>query len=141
MKEIERLANKSRRAISDYCINECHSYCCRKGYLILSEEIVDLMVGDRKAALIEEGSLNELLDGKFSLNFEKCAGGCPALKDFKCSIHKNSQRSNTCKDFPIFILGKKVKISNRCPAKKDNKFFKFEKEAKELGYEIVDELF
>ncbi len=141
MEEIERLANKSRADLSDYCVNECHAYCCRKGYLIVSEPEMILMSNDKKDLLLKENSLRELIDGKFSLNFENKLGGCPALKDSKCLIHKNENRPQTCKDFPIFILGNKIKISNRCPAKKDNKFFKFVKEAQVLGYEIVENLF
>lgn len=141
MEKIERLAKKARESISDFCINECHAYCCRKGYLIVPENVANLMSGKNKEKLILEKTLKELIDGKFSINFENSLGGCPSLKDSKCLIHENKERSITCKDFPIFILGKKIKISNRCPAKKLNKFFKFEHEAKKLGYEIVDVLF
>ncbi len=141
MEEIERLANESRKVLGKYCIEECHAYCCRKGYLIVSEIEIDLMAGDRRKLLLDENSIRELLDGKFSLSFENSLSGCPALKDSKCLIHGDKERPKTCKDFPIFILGKKIKISNRCPAKKDNKFFKFIKEAELLGYEIVEELF
>ena len=30
----EKIANKARKSISKYCIDECHAYCCRKGYLV-----------------------------------------------------------------------------------------------------------
>lgn len=141
MEEIKRLANESLTDLSDYCVNECHAYCCRKGYLIISSDEVDLIVNDKKEKLILEGNLRELIDGKFSLSFENSCGGCPSLKDSKCLVHGKERRPKTCKDFPIFILGKKIKISNRCPGKKNNKFFKFIKEAEVLGYEIVEELF
>lgn len=133
-----------RKSLSEYCIKECKSYCCRKGYLIVSEEELNLIVGDekKKQKLLKEKNIREMLGGKYSINFESCLG-CPglSLKSFKCKIYKNEKRSKTCKEFPIFISGNKIKISGRCPAKRDNKFFKFEKQAKKLGYGIVETLF
>lgn len=134
MEKIETLAEKTRKKISDFCINECCAFCCRKGYLTLSLREMNLIVGDVEAKLISEEKLNEMLNGKYSLCFENSLEGCPQLKDKKCLIHANSLRPKTCKDFPIFILGKKIKISNRCPAKADGKFFKFEHDAMNLGY-------
>jgi Fe-S-cluster containining protein len=143
VEEIHKIANEMRSSLSEYCINECKSYCCRKGYLIVSEEQLDLILNNdevKKQQIIEKRSARELSDGKFSLNFDAC-NGCPALKDFKCKIHQDKNRPQTCKDFPIFIVGKKIKISSRCPAKRDNKFFKFGKQAEKLGYEIVEDLY
>lgn len=141
MEKIHKLANEARESISDFCINECHAFCCREGYLMLSRKEVELIVGEKEDSLIEEGKLKEMLNGKYSLEFKNSFGSCPMLKGFKCLIHKDEFRPNTCKDFPIFILGKQIKISNRCPAKSQGKFFKFEKEAIALGYEIVEEFF
>lgn len=141
MEEIERLANEARESISNFCINECRAFCCRGGFIKLKPEEAELYCGNKKDFLIKTGSLREIWGGKYILDFKNSCGGCPQLKNNKCMIHSNSLRSNTCKDFPIFILGKQIKISNRCPAKNERKFFKFEKEAINLGYEIVDEFF
>ncbi len=142
MKKIEKLAKEARESLSDFCINECKAYCCRKGYLIVQDEELNLITKNIREKLLEEGSVKEMWNGKFTLNFGNSIGRCPALDSkFRCKIHGNDKRPLTCKDFPIFILGKKIKISPRCPAKKENKFFKFEKEAKNLGYEIVNDLF
>lgn len=141
MEEIKKLIREKLEKINDFCINECKSYCCRKGYLVLKKEEVELICEKNKNELLEKGFLKEMLNGKFSLNLDNCFGGCPQLKDFKCSIHQNPRRPQTCKDFPIFILDNKIKISSRCLAKKENKFFEFEKEAKKLGFEIVDNFF
>jgi Fe-S-cluster containining protein len=141
VEKIFEIADEARENISDFCINECHSYCCRKGYLIVSPDLANLMSGEYKERLILEKTLKELIDGKFSISFENSLGSCPQLKNFKCLIHENPLRPQTCKDFPIFILGKKIKISKRCPAKKANKFFKFEHEARKLGFEFVDDFF
>ena len=37
-KKAERIANKARTCISEFCYEECNAYCCRKGYLILTEK-------------------------------------------------------------------------------------------------------
>jgi len=143
LEKIHEIANEMRESLSEYCMNECKSYCCRKGYLIVNKEELDLISNDKKEILVQDDSIKEMLNGKFTLRFENCYGSCPSLnlRNFKCLIYKNELRPETCKLFPIFIIGNKIKISNRCPAKKDNKFFKFEKMAKELGYEIVEDFF
>jgi Fe-S-cluster containining protein len=139
MEPIQKIADEVMKALEDFCINDCKSYCCRKGHLLVSDDELDLITGDKKEKLISENSIHKKMFGKNILDFESSLGGCPQLKDFKCMIHKNQKRPNTCKSFPIFIVGKEIKISNRCPAKKENKFFKFEKEAKLLDYDIVED--
>lgn len=141
MEKINKLANEARERISDFCIDECHAFCCREGFIKLKPGEVDFYIGDKIKTLINENSLKEIWNGKYILNFKNSLGGCPQLKDNKCMIHSHKERSNTCKDFPIFILGKQIKISNRCPAKKAGKFFKFEKDAIAERYEIVEEFF
>jgi len=141
LEKIKKLVEEIQISMEDFCRQECHAFCCRKGYLMLSRKEVELVVGDKENILIAEGRLKEMINGKYSLSFENSLGGCPQLKDNKCMIHSEVGRSNTCKDFPILILRNKIKISNRCPAKKENKFFKFEKEAIALGYEVVEEFF
>lgn len=139
MEEIHKLVNKTLENLSGFCISECHSFCCRKGYLILKSEEVDLIVGDKKEILLGKKDLKEMLNGKFSLKLDNCLGDCPRLKNFKCEIHENIKRPDTCKNFPIFVALKEIKISSRCPAKAENKFFGFVKEAEKLGYKIVKE--
>jgi Fe-S-cluster containining protein len=144
-KNINDISKETMFALSEYCINKCKAYCCRKGYLIVNEEQLNLILNNnekKKQRLINNKDIKEMLNGKFSINFSTC-NGCPALslKTFKCNIYENENRPQTCKDFPIFIVGKKIKISSRCPAKRDNKFFKFEKQAEKLGYEIVEDLY
>lgn len=141
MEEVEKIVSEAMKNLSEFCVNECHAYCCRKGYLPLSEEEVTLLCQDKKEELFEKGFLKKEENGKYLLNFDNNFSGCPRLKNFLCSIHNNPLRPKTCKDFPIFILGKEVKISNRCPGKKRNKFFKFEIEIEKLGYKIVDDFF
>lgn len=127
--DVEDVANEARVAISDYCINECHAYCCRKGFLILNEEEARLTVGKNNFNLLKKTN-----DGNFSLNL---SGGCPSLKENKCLIHKNEKRSSTCKNFPIFIYkDKTIQISDRCPAKKEGLFYPFIYQFIKLGYQV-----
>jgi Fe-S-cluster containining protein len=143
VEKIEKLADEVRRGLSDFCINECKAFCCRDGFIKLKPLEADLYCEGKKEQLTKEGSLKEMWNGKYILEFKNSCGGCPALnpKNFHCKIHSDINRSNTCKDFPIFIVGKEIKISPRCPAKVQGKFFKFEKEAIRLGYKIVDSFF
>lgn len=142
MEKIEKLADEMRESLSDFCINECKAFCCREGHLIVRDDELDLICSSE--AIVErlktEGAIQEKMFGKNLLSFKNSCGSCPALdlENCKCKIHSNHARPRTCKEFPIFIFGKEIKISSRCPAKTEGKFFKFEKDAERLGYKIVD---
>lgn len=124
-KAAEEVANRARRLISDYCLNECHAYCCRKGHLPVNSEEKQLIDPD------------DTSNSKTSINLN--LGGCPQLdKNNYCKIHKNPKRPETCHKFPIFIDTRNQEqitfhISNRCPAKRDNKFYPFIHEFLQLG--------
>ena len=133
----EEIANKARDALSEYCINECSAYCCRKGYLILSKKEMELITNDKENLLRSEGFIRPLLGGKYSVILGNSLGGCPSLKDSKCTIHKNSERPLACKEFPIFISGKQVRISKRCFGAKTGLLYPYIRELISLGYEIV----
>jgi len=136
MEEIERLADEARLAISDYCINECHSFCCRKGFIILNDDEVDLMIAEKKELLLNEKSLKPLKDGTFSLNFSNSLGGCPSLIDGKCSVHTNPRRSNTCRKFPVFVRENTVHLSSRCPAVRAGLLYAYEHAFIKLGFKL-----
>lgn len=140
MEKIEELADEVRNGLSYFCINECKAFCCRDGNLIVNNDELDLISGNEhtKKKLISESSIEMKMFGKNLLTFKNSCDGCPALRENKCLIHKNILRPKTCKDFPIFIVGNEIKISSRCPAKSEGKFFEFEKKALGLGYIIVD---
>ena len=116
----EEIANRARNSLGEYCINECKAYCCKKGYLILKAKEVDLVVKGKKSL--------KKVEGGFSLNFNE--GGCPSLKDNKCSVYEN--RPQTCRDFPIFIKGKYVRISPRCYGFTSGLLYPFIKEFKKI---------
>jgi len=139
MDTAEKIADKARNSLSDYCINECKSYCCRKGYLILTPIEVKLVCQGKDKELIEKEVLIEMEDGNHSLHLgNKELGGCPSLIDGKCAIHKDPNRPDTCRTFPVFIEGKKIRLSNRCPAVRANKLYPYVKEFLALGFEIEE---
>jgi len=137
--DAEKLADKARNSISSYCINECKSFCCRKGYLPLIKEQVDKVTKGKSTELEEKGELYELEDGNFSLKLSNHLGGCPSLKDFKCTIYKDKKRPRVCHEFPIFVKEKRVFFSPRCLAVMNNKFFPYVKKFKSMGYEVFEE--
>jgi len=96
---------------------------------------MDITVGEQKDALMSKGFLTENKAGKFVLNIGNPAS-CPSLKDNRCLIHKNLDRNSACKDFPIFVSGKTVKFSERCPAVRDGKFYLYAHEFKKRGFTI-----
>jgi hypothetical protein len=124
---VERLAISARKSISSYCYNECLAYCCRRGYLLLSEKEVNLLKIDITTLKILP------VDKRYIFNLST---GCPNLKKYKCIIHTNPDRPKTCKEFPLFISEKTIIITEDCPAVKDNMLYPFLAEFKKMGYEI-----
>ncbi len=139
-KEAELIADEARRAISDFCINECKAYCCKKGYIMVRRHQLNQIATKQKEEILEkEGKIKEFpFSGKFQIDFANSLGGCPALKDNKCTIHKNPERPRVCHEFPIFVHLDKIKISGKCPAYQNNKLYPFIKKLTELGHEIIN---
>lgn len=136
--DIEALAERARDDISDYCINECKAECCKKGHLLISEQEFKEMLGSKNPLKLPHKSILKDGLGNVLLDFNRM-NGCPALNgDDLCKIHKNPIRSQTCKDFPIFIRGKEIHIHARCLAAFEGKLYSFTYQAMELGYKIVD---
>jgi Fe-S-cluster containining protein len=96
----------------------------------LSEKEAKLVIG----AEIENQNIVTLTkDRQFLLNLG--VKGCPKLNKFKCKIHKHVNRPKACREFPIFLWeNKKVKVSERCPAARENLFYRYLAEFKSLGY-------
>jgi len=134
----EKLAQRARKVISSFCIEECKSYCCRKGYLFLTSHEVDLVIGETNVQLKEKGHLTVTRTGDYSLFLGCSENGCPSLKEYKCKIHNNSERPKTCKDYPLFIVGNKIRLSSRCLAVRMNLFYPFIKKFTQLGYQILE---
>ena len=133
----ELIAEKARKSIGTYCFDECKSYCCRKGFLVLNAKEAELVTRGKVKELEDKGVLKRLETSGYSLNLA-ALGHCPCLVDFKCSIHKDPGRPLACRQFPIFVFGNKVRISERCMAMKDGKLYEFISQFIDSGYEVCD---
>lgn len=135
--DAETLAQKARKSISKFCIEECHAFCCRKGYLILKNDEVDLVTQNRKEELIQKGVLKKINDQEYSLNLTDNDMSCPSLKDNQCLIHKNPKRPEACREFPLFLHDQNlVKLSPRCLAVKCNLFYPYICQFIRMGYKL-----
>jgi len=136
----EKILKRARNAIGKFCIEECKSYCCRKGYLIINPEKVDKVCQKRTKELGEKNILKKLKSGDYSLDLGNTEMSCPSLdkENFKCKIHKSKKRPEACELFPIFMHGNEIKISPRCLAVKQNLFYPYIARLKKLGYKISE---
>lgn len=134
--DINQLADQARQSISDYCINDCKGYCCRKGFLSLNEDQVKLVVGNHKSKLVNNNHLIESHDQNFLLDLGNPIN-CPSQKNNKCSIHTNPNRPSACKEFPVFIWTEGIKLSNRCPAVREGKLYPFVRQFVKAGFKII----
>ena len=135
--QAEELAVDARRSISSYCYTECMAYCCRRGYLLLSEKEVSLMK-DTKIETLKTMPKNLETDSKrYIFNIGLKPQGCPNLIKYKCTIHKNPDRPKPCKEYPLFVFENTVIITDECPAVKENKLYPFLTQFKAMGYKIV----
>ncbi|MFW6014573.1 MAG: YkgJ family cysteine cluster protein [Candidatus Nanoarchaeia archaeon] len=128
--EINELAEKARNSLGSYCFEYCKAYCCRKGYLIINKEEAEIITGNRIEEYIEMKKLKQNRNSYVLY----LSGGCPALKDFKCTLHKDPNRPYMCREFPVFVKGDCIFVAERCHAKE--RFYPVFSEAKRLGIEI-----
>jgi len=140
LKEAEKIADKARNSLGKYCIEECKAFCCRNGYLVFGEESVDIVTQGRKKELEDKGILQKLKTGRYSLylNNQKITCPCLDMNKYTCKIHKNKKRPLACQQFPVFVEGKTIKLSPRCPAIKENKLYPFLKKLSMKGYKIIE---
>lgn len=136
--EAEIIADEARNAISSFCVDECQAYCCRKGYLILSAKEKDLLIGSLEDSFVQKEILKPLDFNEYALFMGSPGQPCPKLDGSKCTIHTNLGRPETCRRFPVFIYGKKVRFSSRCLAVKQGKMYPFIKQFMAEGYEVID---
>jgi len=134
------LAIAARKSISSYCYSECMAYCCRRGYLLLSEEEVGLMrntrIEDLKLMPIRSEIVNDAKRYIFSIRAD--GRGCPNLSEYKCVIHTNPKRPKACKEYPLFIWeNKTIVITDECPAVKENQLYPYLAEFKKMGYKLI----
>ncbi len=133
-KKAELIADEARNSISNYCINDCHAYCCRKGYLVVNKEDIDTVAQGKTKELIEKGQLEENKQGKMALFLGATEKGCPSLKDNMCTIYTDGHRPKVCGDFPLFLEKDHVRESPRCLAVKNNLLYPYVKQITMLGF-------
>ncbi|MFH1440176.1 MAG: YkgJ family cysteine cluster protein [Candidatus Woesearchaeota archaeon] len=138
MKKAQAIANKARKSISKFCSEECNAYCCRKGYLVLTKKEMSKTTQGKQIELEKKQILKMLSNGSYSLFMGGTNEPCPALKEFKCIIHKSKNRSNACRNFPIFIDGGYIKLSPRCLAVKHGLMYPYIKQWISLGFKILE---
>ena len=136
----EELANAARQSLSSYCYLMCGAYCCKRGYLVLSEEEVGLMkntnIEELKLAPIDAEIVNDTKKYIFNLGFTD--QGCPNLCEYKCEIHTNPKRPKACKEFPIFVReNKTVIVTDECPGVLTNLLYPYLAEFKKRGYKLI----
>ena len=124
--DAEKLADKARASIGEFCSEECKSYCCRCGNLPISKE--ESAVFDKKILTIFES--------KYLLNLK--SPGCPHLENFKCKIHSNPLRPLACREFPLFLRENTVFLSHRCLAVKKGLLYPYIKKFQAQGFEIIE---
>lgn len=137
--DAEKIADEARDSISRFCSEECRAFCCRKCYLVLEEDEVDVVTQGRRDELESGGLLRRLDSGRYSLNMGTSDMPCPSLdvKTFRCRIHDHPKRPSTCRNFPLFIDGKNVMLSPRCLAVRLGMLYPFVARLKMMGYSIV----
>jgi Fe-S-cluster containining protein len=131
---VEKLLEEARVAISQFCFEECKAFCCRKGYLVIKEDEIDLVTQGRKKEL-ERKRIIKKIGSTYSLNLGN-PEGCPSLKDFKCVIHKKEKRPDACKKFPVFFENSAVLLSGRCLAVKQGLFYPYVSALLRAGIEV-----
>ncbi|MFH1276260.1 MAG: YkgJ family cysteine cluster protein [Candidatus Woesearchaeota archaeon] len=133
------LTMEARKGISRFCYEECHALCCRKGFLPVKLKELQMIAKDKLVDSCLNGHVNKNSDGNYSLFMGKFDAPCPALLDHKCTIHSSKSRPQVCRDYPIFLdrEKKEVKLSPKCPAVQENKFYGYEAKMQALGYKIL----
>ncbi len=133
----EKIAEKARKSISMFCMEECRSYCCRKGYLALSKEEMELVAQGRQKELEEKKVLRRINSKSYSLYLGDYGVLCPCIdSEYKCIIHKHPKRPMACQQFPLFIDGKNVRVSSRCLAAKEGKLYPYVSRLVRMGYRL-----
>ena len=129
----KQIAEKARKSISKFCSEECKAYCCRKSYLVLTNEEVDLVAQGMRKNLEDKKILKKTKGEDHYINLHD---DCPSLKNNLCVIHNNSKRPEVCKQFPIFIKDKNVRFSPVCLAVKMDLFYPYVHEFLKMSYKI-----
>lgn len=133
----KRIAALARKSLSKFCREECKSYCCRKGYLVLNQKELGLVSQCKKNELINQGRLKKTNDGRYSLFIGDSNQPCPSLSGLKCLVYGHKHRPKCCREYPLFIEGNTLRLASRCPAVSLGMLYPYAKRIQMLGYEII----
>lgn len=127
MSEAEKILEAARASLSEFCSEECMAFCCRRGYLAITSEQAKPLL-----KLVKDPADAKTVLERTSISLKK---GCPALVDNKCSIY--SERPQVCRDYPIFVKGKELRVSSYCTAVMDGKLYPYIAMLLKRGFVLV----
>ncbi len=132
MDKADKILGEALQKIGRICAEDCHAFCCRKGFLALTKE-QEAMMRSRLDAN-EQESLVRTSQG-VSLNLGKT--NCPFLSENKCTIHEDPRRPSACAKFPVFREGNTIMLSGRCLAVQTGFFYPYISLLKSSGYRVL----
>ncbi len=101
----------------------------------MTEKEVNAIVGNKIIPYISDEILIPKIDYYlYDLKKQKCKN---LRKDNGCKIHTNTNRPLICRDYPIIIQSKGIRIGRDCKAVKAGLTIELEKELKKLNVEIT----
>ncbi|MGM5484036.1 MAG: YkgJ family cysteine cluster protein [Nanobdellota archaeon] len=107
--EISEIIVSLEKKLMSYCIKSCNAKCCHIGKLFVKKDFIDNFK--------MKGYCRN--DGYYDFKIE---GGCPLLRNNKCSIYNNPLRPIMCSRFPFFERGNKLVLASSCKAVKEGFF-------------------
>lgn len=131
------IAIEARKSISDFCINVCKSKCCKRGKLVLlNDSEINAIVGDKRKEYEKTNILTKTPNNFHHYDLEKAP--CKNLDcNNKCTIHKLKERPRVCVDYPLFIVGNFILLSDDRMAVQNNLFVEYVKKLELEGLKKV----
>ena len=136
---VQEIAQKARKSISSFCIEECKAYCCRKGYLNITHKELKSMITSYEIKHLPSNIVMKN-SNSYTVYLGDALNPCPGLNlDHTCKIHRKNTRPIGCKNFPIFINEEKklLFVSSRCPAIKMGMIFQHTRKIVSIGYKLI----
>ena len=137
--DAQQIADEARSSIGQYCMEECHAYCCRKGYLELTKKEAAVVMGVLESDVKDTETLKEIEESIYLLDLGNEKVPCPQLNISSCRIHKNPCRPQCCKEYPLFFQEDgTIHVSQRCPAVRAGKLYPYIVKLMNIGFVVDD---
>lgn len=136
----DAIANKARNSLSRFCMDECKSYCCRKGFLPVQPDELPIVLNHKDEQY--KDLIKTQSDGSYRMYMGKQDKPCPSLDaNYQCEIFTHSKRPSVCHEFPLFLhpTQKIGFASPRCLAVREQKLFPYIKQLEMQGYRFLHE--